>query len=110
MPENDLGGRMTALTILHLTDLHRGLGGYAKVIYPNVEQILLEDLKRMHERTGPWDLVCFTGDLVQSGGGQDGKEFEQLNETLGRFWDEFGKLGSKPQLLTQRISRRRAGS
>ena len=71
---------MTTLTILHLTDLHRGLGGYAKVIYPNVEQILLEDLERMHERTGPWDLVCFTGDLVQSGGGKDGKEFEQFQE------------------------------
>jgi predicted MPP superfamily phosphohydrolase len=91
---------MTTLTILHLTDLHRGLGGYAKVIYPNVEQILLEDLKRMHERTGPWDLVCFTGDLVQSGGGPDGKEFGQFQETLGRLWDNFGKLGSKPQLLT----------
>ncbi|MEA2603090.1 MAG: hypothetical protein QOF89_4082 [Acidobacteriota bacterium] len=91
---------MTTLTILHLTDLHRGLGGYAKVIYPNVEQILLEDLKRTYERTGPWDLVCFTGDLVQSGGGQDGKEFEQLNETLDRLWEEFAKLGSRPQLLT----------
>lgn len=91
---------MTTLTILHLTDLHRGLGGYARVIYPNVEQTLLEDLKGMHERSGPWDLVCFTGDLVQSGGGQDGKEFEQLHETLDRLWEEFGKLGSRPQLLT----------
>jgi predicted MPP superfamily phosphohydrolase len=91
---------MTALTILHLTDLHRGLGGYAGFIYPHVEGLLLNDLKSMHDSTGPWDLVFFTGDLVQSGGGKDGKEFEQLQETLGRLWDEFRTLGSNPQLLT----------
>jgi predicted MPP superfamily phosphohydrolase len=93
---------MTTLTILHLTDLHRGLGGYANVIYPNVEQILLVDLRKMYEKTGPWDLVCFTGDLVQSGGGKDGKgkEFEQLDMVLDRLWDEFGTSDPKPHLLT----------
>jgi 3',5'-cyclic AMP phosphodiesterase CpdA len=91
---------MTVLNCLHLTDLHRGQDWYSDCIYPNVEEVLVEDLKRVHEYTGDWDLVLFTGDLVQSGGGHKGDEFRLLDDTLRALWDEFGKLGSLPQLLT----------
>lgn len=92
---------MTRINILHFTDLHRSIGGYQDYIYPTVEEELLDSLRRLHDRTGPIDLVCFTGDLVYSGGGEDGQEFPRLDETLDRLWSEFNKLGSpNPPLLT----------
>ena len=55
---------MTALTWLHLTDLHVGMKEHSWLL-PGVEDRLFDDLKQLHQRTGPWDLVLFTGDLAQ---------------------------------------------
>ena len=52
---------------LHLTDLHvAGAGGF-RTLWPNVEEQLLDDLAKLHARSGPWDLVLFSGDLTQRG-------------------------------------------
>ncbi len=51
----------------------------------------------MHPISGPWDVVFFTGDLVQSG---DKEEFEKLEEFLTELWGEFNQMGSKPILFT----------
>ena len=51
---------------LHLTDLHVGMSEQAH-LWPNVRNAFLTDLERLCAKTGPWSLVFFTGDLVQSG-------------------------------------------
>lgn len=91
---------MSTLSCLHFTDLHRGQDWYHNCIFPNVQEMLIEDLKRLYEKTGPWDLILFSGDLVQSGGGKDDEEFKLLTDTLRELWDEFTKLGPPPHLLT----------
>ena len=87
--------RMATFGWLHLTDFHQGmdrLGG----LWPNVEEQFFEDLRRLHDRAGPWDAVLFTGDLTQRAAPA---EFERLGETLDRLWEELAALGSDPVLL-----------
>ena len=43
---------------------------------------------------GPWDLVLFSGDLVQKG-----TEYAQLETIFGKIWDCFRQLGCDPKLL-----------
>ena len=84
---------------LHLTDLHFGLAGQ-QPFWPNVRSEFFGDLiKKLHERSGPWNAVLFTGDFVQRGSKD---EFRQLDdEVLGPLWDELQKLGSgDAKLLT----------
>ena len=86
---------MKCFSWLHLTDLHRGMAEQ-RWLWPSVKEIFFEDLKRLHDKCGPWDLVLFTGDLTQRGSVE---EFQEVNELLGQLWERFGKLGSKPKLL-----------
>jgi len=44
--------------------------------------VLFDDLAAVHDRCGPWDVLLFTGDLVQSGAT---KEFRALDESLARI-------------------------
>ncbi len=81
---------------LHLTDLHQGQGGQGW-LWPNVREILFDDLEKLHDRCGPWDVVLFTGDLTQRGSKE---EFDQLSRTLRSLWDHLRRLGSTPSLLT----------
>ncbi|HTN91588.1 MAG TPA: metallophosphoesterase, partial [Sorangium sp.] len=81
---------------LHLTDLHQGMGG-TSWLWPNVMGALFDDLARLHDLCGPWDLVLFTGDLTQRGSRD---EFEKLDATLDRLWRRFDQLGSQPRLIT----------
>ena len=56
-----------------------------------------EDLARTHERTGPWQIVLFTGDLVQQGRKD---EYEKLEEkVLSPLWERMKQLGSEPPLV-----------
>lgn len=82
---------------LHLTDLHAPGAGGMRTLWPNVEEQFLEDLGRLHDRTGPWDAVLFSGDLTQRGTPAD---FETLDELLGVLWDHLRALGSDPVLFT----------
>lgn len=81
---------------LHLTDLHApGIGGF-RTLWPNVEEQLFEDLARLHARSGPWDLVVFSGDLTQRG---TDAELQAADELLGLLWDHLRALGSDPALF-----------
>ena len=77
---------------LHFTDLHVGMFG-SSYLYPNVEEILFEDLTKQHKKSGPWDAIFFTGDLVQKG---LEKEFEEFDNKLGRLMGHLKSLGSNP--------------
>ena len=89
---------MRSFNWLHLTDLHFGLQGQA-TLWPNVREAFWNDLETLHEKSGPWDAVLFTGDLVQTG---SETEFMKLEEkVLGPLWDRLAELGTKdPALLT----------
>ncbi|WP_224247428.1 metallophosphoesterase family protein [Hyalangium gracile] len=86
---------MATLRILHLTDFHQGQGGQ-QILWPQVRAEFEKDLKELHARTGPWDLVLFTGDLTQRG---TEAEFQALEQTLTKLWERFAELGSNPELL-----------
>lgn len=80
---------------LHLTDLHQGMQG-ARGLWPNVLNLVFDDLAKLHDLSGPWDLVLFTGDLTQRGSDE---EFVELDRTLERLWRRFEQLGSNPRLI-----------
>lgn len=86
---------MTTLNWLHFSDLHQGMADQ-DWLWPNVRAALFEDLTKVSEQAGPWDLVLFTGDLTQKG---SPAEFARLEETLGELWAHLAKLGSHPLLL-----------
>ncbi len=87
---------MITIRWLHLTDLHYGQKGQDH-LWPNVREAFFERLARLHDVRGPWDLVLFTGDLVQTG---KAKEFERLDDqVLGPLFQHLAMLGSKPMLL-----------
>lgn len=87
---------MKSFNWLHLTDLHFGLREQAP-LWPNVREVLWNDLARLHDKSGPWNAVLFTGDLVQSGSENEFKELE--NKVLGPLWEHLSKLGSKEAVL-----------
>ena len=76
---------------LHLTDLHFGLKGQG-YLWPTLRQPFLDDLAVLHDLSGPWDAVLFTGDLVQSG---ESAQFRQMQQQgLDPLWERLGILGS----------------
>lgn len=80
---------------LHFTDLHVGMAG-ASYLYPNVEEILFDDLAKQHKKSGPWDAIFFTGDLAQKGLAE---EFEEFDRKIGNLLAHLKALGSNPVLL-----------
>ncbi|KYF72468.1 hypothetical protein BE17_11665 [Sorangium cellulosum] len=64
--------------------------------WPNVREILYRDLATIHEHSGPWHLLLFTGDLTQQG---SRGEFGRLDALLDDLLNHLRKLGSEPVLL-----------
>ncbi len=87
---------MTSIRFLHFTDLHFGMSGLPEV-WPAVREALLDDLKTIHEESGPWDLVIFTGDLV--GRGDNSQEFDGVRKVLEELAHRMRSLDSEPELV-----------
>ena len=85
---------METFTWLHLTDLHCGQKG--RWYWPNVRENVLNDLEKLHKKTGGWDLVLFTGDLAFSG---QPDQYDMVNTVLEALWAKFTELGCAPLLL-----------
>ena len=81
---------------LHLTDFHFGLDGQ-KFLWPTLRQAFLDDLEELHQQTGPWQAVLFTGDLVQQGTSAEFQEMQQ--DVLDRLWEKLAELGSGDAVL-----------
>ncbi len=90
-----LNENINCFSWLHFTDLHLGMKDQ-EWLWPGVREILFEDLEKLHDKCGPWDLVLFTGDLTQRGSAE---EFRNVDEILDELWEHFDKLGSAPKLL-----------
>ncbi len=82
---------MTSFGWLHLTDLHWG-SSLGNPVFKTVEAETFDDLEYVHELSGPWDVVFFTGDLVQTG---SQAEFDDLEDSvLARLRAHLARLGS----------------
>ncbi len=72
-----------------------GLRG-ARLLRPEYRAAFEQDLRELHERSGPWHLVLISGDLTATGGP---REFDLLDSSLNFLWTVFRNLGSSPLLL-----------
>jgi predicted MPP superfamily phosphohydrolase len=61
---------------------------------PTIKDKFFDDIAYLYEKSQPWDLVVFTGDLTQKG---DAEEFKKLDGFLEELWKKFDQLGVKPQ-------------
>jgi hypothetical protein len=69
---------MPSIRWLHLADHRQGMGpdGWP---WPTVQDQFYEDLARLRDNTGSWDLVLSTGDLTQRA---DPAEFQPFDRML----------------------------
>lgn len=81
--------------VIHLSDLHLGMTGQ-KWMWPTFKTIFFNDLRLQYEKTGPWDLVIFSGDLTQKSLPQ---EYAALTTALTELWAVFNSLGCSPKLF-----------
>ena len=76
---------MPTLTWLHLTDLHIGMDEQQPFL-PTIKREFFDDLKKYLDEEGrPWDLILFTGDLVQQG---KEDEYRKLDEFLDELYGQ----------------------
>lgn len=87
--------RDVQFNIIHISDLHMGMSGQ-KWMWPTFKTIFFNDLRNQYEKTGPWDLVIFSGDLTQSA---HADEYAALTAALTELWDLFNALGCSPKLF-----------
>jgi hypothetical protein len=85
----------TSIGWLHLADLHQTLRRPGWPLSTARAQ-LFEDLSRLHERCGPWELVIVAGDLSMRG---DAEELDEAQRTLEALRAHLATLGSSPCLL-----------
>lgn len=85
---------MTYFSWLHFTDLHQLEKSDWR--QPGIQDMLFKDLEILYDKSGPWDLLLFTGDLTFKGSLE---EFNRVNELFNRLWELFATLGCNPKLL-----------
>lgn len=79
---------------LHFTDLH--IGQSNEWLWPDMRQKLYKDLELLSNDGGlKWDLVFFTGDIVDRG---SKAEFDTAKQELHKLWEHFRKLGCNPKV------------
>ena len=78
-----------------MSDLHIGHKEHIGLL-PNLREIFFDDLRELHELSGPWHLVLFSGDIVNTGATQ---EFDAATEFLTEVWAVMKSLGSTPHLV-----------
>lgn len=86
---------MARLGWLHLSDLKLGVRS-SRLLQPAYRDAFEQDLRKLHARSGPWDMVLISGDLTLTG---SEREFALLDSTLGSLWKFLNGLGSNPCLL-----------
>jgi predicted MPP superfamily phosphohydrolase len=83
------------LGILHLTDLHVGQPEHENY-FPTIRTEFLLDLERCYAKSGPWDLVVFSGDLAFSGTKQ---QYQAVEKFIKELQNKLIALGSPDAVL-----------
>ncbi|WP_437952418.1 metallophosphoesterase [Sorangium sp. So ce296] len=86
---------MTSIGWLHLSDLHTTLRRSGWTAAP-IRRAVFDDLARLHEQAGPWDLVIVAGDLSMRGSAE---ELEEADRSLDELIARLRELGSDPCLV-----------
>lgn len=87
---------MHSIGWLHLTDFHQGMNSQCH-LWPTVREAFFVDLERLHNTSGPWELLLFSGDMTQCGRPE---EFSAFTEMLEELLERLNAFGSTPLLLT----------
>uniref|UniRef100_UPI003F498008 metallophosphoesterase n=1 Tax=Ensifer adhaerens TaxID=106592 RepID=UPI003F498008 len=80
---------------LHFSDLHFGMKGQAP-LWSNLKHHLYDDLPLLFAQSGPWDLVIFSGDIVQRGSAD---EFQGATDALAELYGKLRGLGCNPKFV-----------
>lgn len=80
---------------LHISDLHFGMKGLAP-LWANLKHHLYDDLPLLHRQSGPWDVLVFSGDIVQRGSVE---EFEAATAALIELYAKLAELGCRPNFI-----------
>src|SRR5436190_5560232 len=86
---------MTSFGWVHITDLHLGMTEQPG-LWPTIKAHFCEDLESLYEKSRPWDLVIFTGDLTQRG---NADQFKRVDDFLNELWIRLLKFGAQPSLV-----------
>lgn len=81
---------------LHFSDIHVGQDGQTR-LWPRASTVLLDDLETAHGKTGGFDCLVFSGDLVQQGAAS---EFEEFDGVLASILDRLANIGERPPVIT----------
>ncbi len=81
---------------LHFSDIHVGQDGQTR-LWPRASTILLDDLETAHKKTGGFDCLVFSGDLVQRG---SEREFDEFDKVLSDILNRLSDLGERPPVIT----------
>jgi hypothetical protein len=82
------------LNILHLTDLHMGQPNEERS-FQTMWEGFFEDLNRCYRKSGPWDLIIFSGDLAFSG---TSEQYKRVDQFLADLQKHLRTLGSREPL------------
>ncbi len=80
---------------LHISDLHFGMREQAPQ-WSNLKHHLYDDLPLLFDQSGPWDVVVFSGDIVQKG---EAEEFGGATAAIAELYAKFRSLGCEPKFL-----------
>jgi WD40 repeat protein/GTPase SAR1 family protein/predicted phosphodiesterase len=80
---------------LHLADLRIG-PRQTPLARRDARGVLEQDLRRMHDVAGPWDIVAISGSMTNAG---TPAEFDRATEILAWLWSTLRELGSDPVLV-----------
>jgi len=83
-----------AFNWLHLTDVHWGQAGEGTCGESSPE--VFEDLKALHDKTGPWHAVLFPETSCSTARRRSSRRWKRR---FGPLWEQLQKLGSTPVLL-----------
>lgn len=92
---NGLVHSAPGFSLMHLSDLHVGMTNQGW-LWPAFKKAFFDDIRKLHQKVGPWDVVVFSGDLTQRA---SEPEYESLTEILKEMWSVFSELGFKPVLF-----------
>lgn len=81
---------------LHLTDIHAGMRAQGW-LWPTFENEFLDDLARIHDQSGPWDFILFSGDLARAG---LTSEFDVFAKVIEKVLAKASGLGSTCKVIT----------
>jgi predicted MPP superfamily phosphohydrolase len=65
-------------------------------LWANLKHHFYDDLRLLHRQSGPWDLLIFSGDIVQKG---DAEEFRGATAALQELYGKLADLNCSPKFI-----------